>query len=271
MPSRSVPVVYELITVVGAGAFADVHRGRRQDTGSVYAVKVLREAWDPLARWRFVEEARRQLRVQGDHVVRIVDWNLEAPQPFVVQEFMPEGSLEKRLDRERQAGQRSWRACCALRALTEVADALTEVHARGYAHLDVKPGNLLFDSQTGKLKLSDFGCAATVVRTQLVSCGFCGTPAYAAPEHATAPGPKSDVYALGVMLYELLIGTRLPPQWWTQQVVWPSQMHSCGLGADVDTLIQWLAHPMPHYRPSSQDAARLLNAAWLRYRQQRAA
>lgn len=258
------PIVYELLTVIGRGGFADVHYGRRQGTGSVYAVKVLREAWDPFARQRFVEEARRQLRAQGDHVVRIVDWNLEAPQPFLVQEFMPEGSLEQRMHRERQAGQHIWTPCCALRAMSEVAEALAVLHARGYVHRDVKPGNLLFDKKTGRLKLNDFGCAATV-SARLVGYGFCGTLAYAAPEQATNPGPKSDVYALGVMLYELLIGELLPLQWWTQRLVWPSQMHTCGLGADVDRMIQLLAHPDPRRRPTAKDAVQMLERARASY------
>ena len=177
---------------------------------------------------------------------------------------MPEGSLEKRLARERAAGQSIWSACCALRAMTEVAEALADLHARGYVHRDVKPGNLLFDRRTGRLKLNDFGCAATV-STRLVSQGVCGTPAYAAPEHATNPGYKSDVYALGVMLYELLIGERLPPQWWAQGLVWPSQVHTCGLGAEVDGFIQRLAHYDPRYRPTAADAAGILRRLHARY------
>ncbi|AKT43761.1 serine/threonine-protein kinase [Chondromyces crocatus] len=264
MSRYNVPVVYELHSVIGAGGFADVHRGRRRDTGSVYAVKILREAWDPCARQRFVAEARHQLRAQGNHVVRIVDWNLEAPEPFIVQEYMPEGSLEERLIREREAGQYTWRTCCALRAMTEVAEALTDLHSQGYVHRDVKPGNLLFDQRTGRLKLNDFGCSATV-DARLVSAGFCGTPAYAAPEQEISPGPKSDIYPLGVMLHELLAGSRLPTEWWNQSIAWPSQIHTCGLGVEIDQLIRWLASPNPLRRPTAVQAYQVLNDAWARY------
>ncbi len=265
MYNNTVPVVYDLHNVIGQGGFADVRLARRRDTGSVYAVKILREAWDPYARQRFVHEARRQMLVQGANVVRIVDHNLDAAMPFIVQEYMPAGSLEQRLDRDRVAGKLPWSVCCALNAMAEVAEALADLHARGYAHRDVKPGNLLFDQNTDRWKLNDFGCAATVVAGQVVTKNYCGTPAYAAPEHATNPGAKVDVYALGVMLYELLTGERLPLNWHTLAIRWPSHGHTCGHYDEADKLIQRLAHANPLYRPTASDAARMMHNARTRF------
>ena len=265
MYNSNVRVVYDLYGIIGSGGFADVHLARRRDTGSYFAVKMPRESWDPRACQRFAQEARRQIQAQGTNVVRIIDHNLDAPKPFIVQEYMPGGSLEERLEQDRKAGKLPWAVCCALKAMAEVAEALADVHTHGYAHRDVKPGNLLYDDATKRWKLNDFGCAATVVAGQVVTKNYCGTPAYAAPEHATNPSPKVDVYALGVMLYELLVGQRLPLHWQQQGILWPTQVHTCGVTVEVDNLIRRLAHANPLHRPTALEAARMMYAARTRY------
>lgn len=265
MYNSNVRVVYDLYGIIGSGGFADVHLARRRDTGSYFAVKMPRESWDPRACQRFAQEARRQIQAQGTNVVRIIDHNLDAPKPFIVQEYMPGGSLEERLEQDRKAGKLPWAVCCALKAMAEVAEALADVHTHGYAHRDVKPGNLLYDDATKRWKLNDFGCAATVVAGQVVTKNYCGTPAYAAPEHATNPGPKADIYAVGVMLYELLVGERLPLNWQARVIRWPSHGHTCGRFNEVDQLIQRLAHPQTWYRPTASEAARMMYDAHTRY------
>lgn len=256
---------YNLLQLLGTGGFADVHRAARSDTGMEVAVKILREPWDRLRRDRFREESVRQQRAAGPRIVRIVDENHDCEEPFVVLELMTNGSLADRLDREYGTRVQRWKACCALEATTEIAEALADAHARNLIHHDVKPANLLYNN-AHRLVLSDFGCAATRLPTGIVSRrGVCGTEAYGAPEQQVGlSSVKVDVYAIGVILYELLVGAPLPQGWWTKRIPWPFE----GLGGvhvEIVTLIRMLANPTPTARPTAAQAAQLLSRARQRF------
>jgi serine/threonine-protein kinase len=138
----------------------------------------------------------------------------------------------------------------------QVAESLAEVHRRNCVHFDVKPGNILID-QNGRYVLNDLGLGATVEYGNIVVAqGFRGTYEYAAPEQFVGwANARSDVFALGVILHEILTGQVLPRDW--SRAVWPSQVHP-GLNPTVDALVRTLANPANHLRPTAADAAGLL-------------
>jgi serine/threonine protein kinase len=201
MDTREPDLIFDLGHALGHGGQADVYLLRLRATGSVFAGKFLREAWDPHAREAFEKEAERQARVGGDHVVRVLTWNCEAEKPFVVMEYMPRGSLAKEVDRRG-----GLTVIEAIDATRKIAVALVDLHKRGVVHRDLKPGNVLVH-EDGRLLLNDLGIAATMTFTEVVQAqGFVGTEGYAAPEQYQGIAvPQSDVFALGRILRELIL------------------------------------------------------------------
>jgi serine/threonine protein kinase len=235
---------------IGHGGQADVYLVRLRSTGGVYAGKFLREAWDPMAREQFRNEALRQNRIAGKHVVPIIAWNLHAEQPFLILEYMPHGSLADEVVRRG-----TFAPTEALATMRELAVALAELHARGVVHRDMKPGNVLRGAD-GRWKLNDFGFAATMTFAEYVRApGFVGTPAYAAPEQSRGLcSPKSDVFALGVILYELLIGVPGPRTTRLSQVLGPA-------ARQIDILVDRMCAVEVALRPSSADVVGLIDEA----------
>jgi serine/threonine-protein kinase len=240
---------YIRLRELDAGSFGTVYAVRRRTDGAEFAAKFLQADWDPQARRRFQDEGARQIRAEGPGVVQVFDWDFEGTTPFIVMALMT-GSLK---DRIQKIG--TWPCCCAVRAMADASSALASIHERGLVHHDFKPQNLLYDAND-RLLLSDFGCAVTCHVSDF-GCGAapCYTEAYAAPEHAQGAGQKADVYALGVIFYELLMGCPLPPRWWTQALRWPSQSRGCATTHRFDDTIRRLAAQDPRHRPTARQAA----------------
>jgi serine/threonine protein kinase len=201
MDTRDPELIFDILKHLDSGGQADVVLLRLRATGGIFAGKFLREAWDPHARAAFRKEAERQARVAGDHVVPIVTWNFDVEKPFVVMQYMPGGSLAKEI--ERRGG---LSVSEAIDTTHKIAIALADLHARNVIHRDLKPGNVLVDSD-GRLRLSDLGIAATMTLNEFVRAqGFVGTAGYAAPEqYVGVARPQSDVFALGKILRELVL------------------------------------------------------------------
>jgi serine/threonine protein kinase len=154
---------YEILGFIASGGQADVFLLRHVVCGLRCAGKFLREHWDPIAREMFRKEAERHARVAGPHVAPLLAYDCDAPQPFMVLEFMPNGSLADEIARRPQGfgfGE-------ALAIGAKLAEALADAHAKGVAHCDFKPGNVLHDA-AGRWVLSDFGVAATVGPHEMV-------------------------------------------------------------------------------------------------------
>ena len=169
---------------------------------------------------------------RGD-LVRLLDWNLEEPPFYLETEFITDGSLLDWADR--QGGLGEVPMPLRLELMAQVADALAAAHSVGVLHKDLKPANVLVCAQTGvpHIKLSDFGSGrlvdlARLEALEITGLGFTGpqvdadasggTPLYLAPEilGGRAPTARSDIYALGVMLYQCLVGDSrrpLAPGW----------------------------------------------------------
>jgi len=241
---------YEKLSVLGQGSFGDVYRLHRPRDGNTFAGKFLRETWDPAAKARFQDEASRQMRAAGPGVVPIIGSNFDSEQ-FIVMPLMLGGSLRKKFQQEPSSGRA---CCCAVDLVADIAEALAQVHARGIVHHDVKPENILFDGDS-RPALSDFGCAVTCFQAN-DGCGLppCCTLEYAAPEHKTGTGQKGDIYALGVILYESVMGRPLPVGWWAKRIRWPSQTRACTNFRMIDPMIQRLAAQEPQLRPTAQEA-----------------
>ncbi len=200
---------YELIEIIGAGGMAVVYRARHTALESEVAVKVMQRhlTLDETFVERFQREARIVARLRHPHIVRVYDFSTDRGISYVVMDLLPGGTLTQRLG---QAGAFTLEE--AERLLAQVADALDYAHSEGVIHRDLKPSNVMFDRR-GDAFLADFGIAKVLGGgTSLTKAGVGpGTPEYMAPEQWEGKGVdgRTDLYALGVMLYQVLTG-RLP-------------------------------------------------------------
>jgi eukaryotic-like serine/threonine-protein kinase len=205
---------YRVDARIGSGGMASVFRARDERLDRDVAVKVLlpNMAADPVVAARFEREARALAAAAHPSVVNVFDVEPGDPatgrEPFYVMELCDGGSLADRL----AAGGRLEPAAVA-EVVDAVADGLSELHARGMIHRDIKPHNILFSG--GRAKLADFGLARSeqpLDETALTAAGTtAGTLAWLAPEQlaGAAASQASDVYALGTVAYQALTG-RLP-------------------------------------------------------------
>jgi serine/threonine-protein kinase len=199
---------YEHTRRLAAGGFGTVHLARHRDLDRPVAIKLLnRDALkDPESVERFMNEARITASLVHPHIVVLLDHGVDEGVPWIAYEYVPATSLRARM-LERSL---DWREALAFGG--QIASALAEAHGRGVLHRDVKPENVLVVGDAS-CKVADFGtakwAAAELIQTQAGL--ILGTPAYLAPEMiGGAPAtPQSDVYATGVLLYELLTG-RVP-------------------------------------------------------------
>jgi hypothetical protein len=206
------PERYRVARHIASGGMASVWEAEDLLLGRVVAVKVLgaQYAADPDARARFQREARTAAQVSDQsHVVTIFDIGEHGSDAFIVMEYFAGGTVADRLRSTRDAGARVPRET-ALLWLRQAAAGLDVAHAAGIVHRDVKPANLLLDS-SGRLAVGDFGIARLADDTQMTKTGqVLGTAAYISPEQALGrpATPSSDIYALALVAYELLTGTR---------------------------------------------------------------
>lgn len=196
---------YLLEHELGRGGMATVHLARDAELDRPVAVKVLAGhlSGDEDLRERFVREARMAAGLSHPNVVQVFDAGEEDGRLFIVMEYVPGITLADELHR---AGKLDPSAAVDL-ALQACA-GLGHAHDAGLVHRDVKPGNLIL-REDGTLKITDFGIARAVEATQLTQVGsVLGTAAYLSPEQAGGERvtAATDIYALGVVLYELLTG-----------------------------------------------------------------
>ena len=187
------------------GTFAETFRATDRATGRTVAVKLLREhlATDPVVVSRFQNEARTAASFHHASVVEVLDYGQDSDALFTVMELVDGGSLD-----ELVRAQAPLNLPAALTLIHGILAALTEIHRKHVVHRDVKPANILLTSG-GTAKLADFGIARAAHANHLTKTGLTlGTAAYMAPEQALGEtvGPATDLYAAGVILFELLTG-----------------------------------------------------------------
>ncbi|MDQ6821982.1 MAG: protein kinase [Actinomycetota bacterium] len=198
---------YELHALIGEGAFGRVYRGHDRRLSRPIAVKVIKPWWSEDPDWvrRFEREAQLLARLDDPGIVRIFDVGHAAEGVYYVAELVEGESLAERLGR----GALAPREACEI--AEQLCVALAQAHAEGIVHRDVKPGNVLI-SAGGRVKVGDFGLAlAADASTGGSGATIVGTPSYMAPEQAEGlrVTPATDVYSVGVVLYEMLVGS--PP------------------------------------------------------------
>ena len=201
---------YRITSLLGEGGMGVVYLAVRDDLGTQAAVKVLRDAWvSPSRRERFAAEQRTLAQLNHPAIAHLYDaGTLDDGTPWIVMEHV-EGEPLTEACRARRLGLRD-----RLQLFRTVCEAVVHAHQHLVVHRDVKPSNILVRAD-GTVKLLDFGIAKQLEQLNDANRTQTGlrlmTPAYAAPEQVkgTAVGVYTDVYALGVVLYELLSG-RLP-------------------------------------------------------------
>ena len=195
---------YRLINLLGRGGFAEVYLGEHIHLGTQAAIKVLHTQVNSNEIEMFRKEARTIARLEHPRIVRVLEFGIENDSPYLVMTYAPNGTLRQRHPKGEQLPLQ-----VILPYVEQVAEALQYIHDQKLIHRDVKPENLLLDSSENIL-LSDFGIASIAHTTvSLTTQGQAGTPHYMAPEQImNKPGPASDQYALGVVVYEWLSGIR---------------------------------------------------------------
>lgn len=194
---------YEVQEQIGRGGMSVVYRGRHVRLDRAVAIKVLLEyVADSVGLERFRREAQTVARLRHPSILAVFDFGEENGVPYMVTEFMPNGSLAAR-KRDRALSLED-----TIALLTPVADALDYAHAEGVIHRDVKPSNIFLDAAWRPV-LADFGISRLSSDTPLTSTGaVTGTPAYMSPEQLKGGEVEApaDVYALTVVAFELLTG-----------------------------------------------------------------
>ncbi len=205
---------YQIKEKIGTGGMARVYRGVDTNLEREVAIKVLHEhlAEDVMFKDRFEREARFVAGITHPNIVQIFDYSViqrdDYPLYYMVMSYIPGQTLreclqictesESPLPRER-----------VLEIMLNLTSALSYAHAKGLIHRDVKPANIILHTETGQAHLTDFGIARMMQGSNLTQEGSAiGTPAYMSPEQATGDvlDGRSDLYALGIILYEMLAG-----------------------------------------------------------------
>ena len=197
---------YELGSLLGHGGMGTVRDAVDRRLGRSVAVKILRAdlAEQPRARRRFETEAHAAARLAHPNVVTVFDSGEDDGIPFLVMERLPGRTLADELAGGPLSLER------ARTVVREVLSALAAAHGAGIIHRDIKPGNVLL-TEDGHVKVSDFGIAKTVDDLdQTQTAELVATPGYLAPERLSgeAASQRSDLYSVGVLLYEALSGRR---------------------------------------------------------------
>ncbi|HXS47478.1 MAG TPA: protein kinase, partial [Solirubrobacterales bacterium] len=196
---------YRLEAKLGSGGMSTVYLARDDTLDRPVAVKVMHremsEQEDQLQRFR--QEARAVAKLTHPNVVSVIDAGEDGGHPYIVFEYVKGETLKQRIARIGALDTQE-----AIAYAIEVARGLSVAHARNMVHRDIKPQNVLIDEE-GRAKLTDFGISRQLEQAGVTATGrVLGTTDYVAPEQAMGKGadPRSDIYSLGVVLYEMLVG-----------------------------------------------------------------
>ena len=203
---------FEIIAELGSGSFGWVYRARERSLNRIVALKVLKPEMNVRsdALLRFEREARKG-SLRHDHIVSVYRYEKPAGfPPYLVMEYVAGETLDDKLQRDGKLAPET-----AAELGRQIALGLAAAHEEGMVHRDIKPSNILLDQNTGRAKISDFGLARDIADESVAVSGtgdLAGTAPYMSPEHFRSPGMvdgRSDVFSLGVVLYQMLTG-RLP-------------------------------------------------------------
>lgn len=200
---------YRILERIGGGSQGLLFRAVDEALLREVAIKIIRPGTTATesSRVRFLREARAAGKLRSEHVVPIHQVVMATEdQPYLVMEFVRGESLKQKLERTPRLPDRE-----IAEIARQIASGLVAAHANGIVHRDIKPSNVLIDEATGRVRITDFGLAlnSTDLAKMTSENAIAGTPAYMSPEQVVEPesvGHASDIYSLGVVLYEMLAG-----------------------------------------------------------------
>ena len=256
---------YRIGRLLGRGGMGEVYEAEDVDLGRQVALKFIAPelAADPQNLRRFEHEARAAAALNHPNVATLYAFEREGGRSFIAMELVPGESLRARLRRGPLP------LAEAMHVAHDVAAALASAHRRGLVHRDIKPENLMF-AEDGRIRVMDFGLARAIEATRLTMTGSAvGTAAYMSPESVRGEAtPSSDVFALGIVLYEMLAGdlpfagesalalmftiAHEPPR--------PLRARRPGVPPALEDLVSRLLVKDPALRPDAAGAARELAA-----------
>jgi len=216
---------------------------------------------DSVFQSRFIQEARAAARLADPHVVNVFDQGQDGDMAYLVMEYLPGITLRELLREQKRLN-----ITQTITIMDAVLSGLAAAHRGGIIHRDVKPENVLL-AEDGRIKIGDFGLARATTANTATGAQLLGTIAYLAPELVTrgTADARSDIYALGIMLYEMLVGEQpykgeqpmqIAFQHATDSVPRPS-VKNPGVPEPLDELVLWATEKTPDDRPS--DAAEMLH------------
>lgn len=205
MLNRTLANRYTILEHIGGGGMADVYRAHDKLLDRSVAVKVLRPQFtnDDEFVTRFRREAQAAARLSHPNIVNMYDVGRDEDTDYIVMEYISGETLKEKIQREGPLPVE-----LAVRIAIEIAEALEHAHQNNLIHCDIKPHNILV-TRSGRIKVTDFGIARAVTSATMTHTGtIIGSVHYFSPEQAKggAIGAKSDIYSLGVVLYEMLTG-----------------------------------------------------------------
>ncbi len=204
---------YQILDSLGKGGMASVYRAFDTRLDCEVALKVIRSDFIPrssekILRQRFEREAKVVARLSHPNIIKVLDFGEDEGNPYLVMEYIKGRTLRSFLSERKQIP-----ASEAIQLLQPIAEALGYSHAQGVIHRDIKPSNILL-TESGRPLLSDFGIAkileADITQDLTGTNTAIGTPEYMAPEQitSTTADERTDLYALGIVFYELISGKR---------------------------------------------------------------
>jgi serine/threonine protein kinase len=254
---------YEMVRVLGRGGMGAIYLARDVQLGRLVALKVPHRevAQNAEVRERFLREAQAAARFHHPNFCPIFDIGEVDGLPYLTMAYIEGGTLASKVERGRP-----WEPRKAAKVIRQLAVALAEAHRQGIIHRDLKPANIMVDARGG-LVLMDFGLARQFESddpTLTAAGAILGTPSYMPPEQAEgnikAIGPRSDLYSLGVILYELLTGLRPfegPPLVVLGKILFveptPPSTYCPGLDPRLEAICQKAMAKKPDDRHASMD------------------
>jgi len=249
---------YRVVSRLARGGMSTVYLATDTRLDRPVALKILYPhlAADRFFLERFEREAKSAARLSHPHVVGVLDQGFDGEVAYLAMEYVPGHTLRDTLDEKGALTPR-----LALALLDPVVEGLSAAHRAGLVHRDVKPENVLM-SQDGRIKVGDFGLARAASASNSTAT-LIGTVAYIAPELVSggAADARSDIYSVGIMLFEMLTGRQpftgdssiqIAYQHVNSSVPLPSSLVP-GLAPDLDELVQWCTARDPDQRPHSAE------------------
>jgi len=201
---------YRIAELIGRGGMADVYKAWDQERAVWLAVKMLRDdlAHDQVFIRRFKREGQNLAKLQHPNIVRFYGLEQDGMYVYLLMDYIEGSTLREAIFKQNG---KPFNLLEVLEYLRPVCSALHFAHRLGIAHCDVKPANIMLH-KNGTVYLSDFGIARMTEGATTMTMAGAGTPAYMAPEQARGedPTPQTDIYALGIVLYEMLTGGERP-------------------------------------------------------------